>query len=161
LYTLQAVAGEETPSREVYWLLTPGDARLEIQPGEKTSLEALLAQAVRGAVRAPGELREAYFRAVFQLLSVMCARFGGEEIGQQFVRRFGSSTSVCSEKLLSDPLDDAEACRDLLQRALEYTLIVVPVDRLRGALKRLEEGLGEEILRAADVAGLRLSLPGG
>jgi hypothetical protein len=60
-----------------------------------------------------------------------------------------------------DPLHGAKACRDLLQRALEWALVVVPADQLGDALKRLEEGLGEEVLRAVDAAGLRLALPGG
>lgn len=158
-HVLQAVAEEETSFREVYWLLTPGDARLEIRPGGKVSLEALLAQAMRGAARSPGELREVYVQAVFQLLAIMCVRFGGEAVGQQFVRRFGSI--VCSEESLSDLLEDAKACRGLLERALEYALMVVPVDQMRSALKRLEESLGEEVLRAADAVGLRLSFPDG
>jgi hypothetical protein len=159
-YAVQAVV-EERSLREVYWLLTPGDVGLAIRHEEKISLEGLLAQAVRGTVRAPGELQAAYFRAVFQLISVMCARFGGEEIGQRFFQQFEPSLNDGLEKMRLDPLHGAKACRDRLQRALEWALVVVPADQLGDALKRLEEGLGEEVLRAVDAAGLRLALPGG
>jgi hypothetical protein len=159
-YALQAVAEEGPPPRDIYWLLTPWDARLEIRPAERASLETLLAQAVRGTVRAPEDLMRAYVHAVFHLLSLLCARSGGEEVGHQFARQFGPDLNACLEKLPSGLPADKEACRDLLQRALEYTLMVAPEDQLRGALERLEQGLGAEILRAADIAGLRLSLSG-
>ncbi len=158
-YALQAIAEEGPPPRDVYWLLTPWDARLEIRPEERASLETLLAQAVRGTARTSGDLVRAYVQAVFHLLSLMCARSGGEEVGQEFARQFGPDLNTCLEKLPAGLPADAENCRDLLQRALEYTLLVVPADQVGSALERLEQGLGREILQAADTAGLRLSLP--
>jgi len=157
-YALQAVAEEGPPPRDVYWLLTPWDARLEIRPETRASLGTLLAQAVRGTVRAPEDLMRAYVQAVFNLLSLMCARSGGEEVGQQFARQFGPDLNACLEKLPSGLPADVEACRGLLQRALEYTLLVAPADQLESVLEGLEAGLGKEILQAADAAGLRLSL---
>jgi len=158
-YALQAMAEEGPPPRDVYWLLTPWDARLEIRPEERASLETLLAQAVRGTARTPGDLVRAYVQAVFNLLSLMCARSGGGEVGQQFTRQFGPDLNACLEKLPSGLPADIETCRGLLQRALEYTLMVAPADQLGSALERLEKGLGREIIQAADAAGLRLSLP--
>jgi len=158
-YALQAIAEEGPPPHDVYWLLTPWDARLDIRPEERASLETLLAQAVRGTVRAPEDLMRAYIQAVFNLLSLMCARSGGEEVGQQFARQFGPDLNACLEKLPSGLPADVEACRGLLQRALEYTLLVAPADQLESALEGLEAGLGKEILQAADAAGLRLSPP--
>jgi len=160
-YALQAVAEEGPPPRDVYWLLTPWDARLEVRPEERASMETLLAQAVRGTARTSGDLVRAYVQAVFNLLSLMCARFGGEEVGHQFARQFGPDLNACLEKLPSGLPADIEACRGLLQRAMEYTLLVAPADQFGSALERLEAGLGKEILRAADAAGLRLSLPAG
>jgi len=158
-YALQAMAEEGPPPRDVYWLLTPWDARLEIRPEERASLETLLAQAVRGTARTPGDLVRAYVQAVFNLLPLMCARSGGGEVGQQFARQFGPDLNACLEKLPSGLPADIETCRGLLQRALEYTLMVAPADQLGSALERLEKGLGREIIQAADAAGLRLSLP--
>ncbi len=160
LYALQALM-ETGPRPDVYWLLTPWDARLEIQPGEKPPLEAILAQAVRGVVAAPSpaEQIKAYFQAVFSLLSLMCTRAGGAEIGRQFARQFGPEWSGCQEALDSGRPEAAEACRSLLQRALEYVLLTVPADQVRGALERLEAELGEETVRAAAAANLRVLPP--
>lgn len=103
----------------------------------------------------------AYFQAVFHLLSLMCARSGGQEVGQRFAHQFGPGVNVCLADLFSGLPAGAETCRGLLQQALEYTLLVAPADQVRSALERWEAGLGEKILRAADAAGLRLSLPAG
>ena len=113
---------------------------------------------MRGTARTSGDLVRAYIQAVFDLLSLMCARSGGEEVGQQFARQFGPDLNVCLGKLPSGLPADVEACRGLLQRALEYTLLVAPADQLDSALERLEKGLGREIVQAADAAGLHLSL---
>ncbi len=161
LYALQAVAEEGPPPRDVYWLLTPWGGHQDIRPEERASLETLLAQAVRGTARTTGDLGQAYCQAVFHLLSLMCARSGGQEVGQQFAHQFSPGLNICMEELSSGLPAGAETCRGLLQQALEYTLLVAPADQVRSALERLEAGLGEEILRAADAAGLRLSLPAG
>ncbi len=159
LYALQALM-EKEPRSEVHWLLIPWEARLDIQPEERPPLEVLLAQAVRGTVPtpSPAELTSAYFHAIFSAFSLMCARFGGGEIGRQFARQF-SDWSTRQEALRSNRPGAVEACRDLLLRALEYVLLTVPADQVRSALERLEAGLGEEIVQAATAAGLRLRLP--
>lgn len=159
-YAVQALMEKEIRP-DVYWLLTPWDARLDIRPEERPPLEALLAQAVRGAVQTPSpvELTKAYVQAVFSLFSLICTHSGGKEVGQQFAHQFGPDWNACQEALSSDRRDAIEACRDLLQRALEYILMVVPPDQLRSALGRLEAGLGEETIQVAADAGLRLLLP--
>ncbi len=150
LYALQALM-EKEPIPAVYWLLTPWDARPDIRPEEGLPLDVLLAQAVRGTIQAPSpaELTKAYAQAIFNAFSLLCTRFGGEEIGKQFARQFGPDWAACQS---------GRTCRDILQRVLEYALMVVPSDRVRNTLERLEAGLGEEIVQAATASGLRLSL---
>ncbi|MGC9083664.1 MAG: hypothetical protein ACP5ME_10865 [Anaerolineae bacterium] len=157
-YALQALR-EKGPYPDVYWLLTPWDARLNIQPEEMPPLETLLAQAVRGAVLtpSPAELIQIYLQAIFSLFSLMCAHSGGKEIGQQFARQFGPDWSACQEALNSGRPEAVETCRDLLQRALEYVLLTVPADQVSGALERLEAGLGEETIQAVAAANLRVT----
>lgn len=158
-YALQAIK-EKRGLPEVYWLLTPWDARPDIGPEEQPDLEALMAQAVRGTARtaSPEARIRAYFQAAFGLISLLCARFGGPEVGQQFTRQFGPTATACEDALASGQAAGIEACRTLLRQALEYALIVAPTDQVQGALARLEARLGEDILRAADAAGLRLRL---
>ncbi|MBC7228662.1 MAG: hypothetical protein H5T61_15755 [Thermoflexales bacterium] len=160
LYAVQALR-EKEPHSDVYWLLTPWDARQDVRPEGRPPLEVLLAQAVRGAVPTPSsvELTKAYFQAVFSLLSLLCTHSGGKEMGEQFAREFGPDWSACQEALGSGRPDAVEACRDILQRALEYVLLAVPADQMKSALERLEAGLGEEILQAAATASLRLLSP--
>lgn len=157
LYAVQALREKESHS-DVYWLLTPWEARLDIQPEERPPLEALLAQAVRGTVPtpSPAELTRAYFQAVFSLFSLMCTHSGGEEIGQQFARQFGPEWTACQDALGSGRPDAVEACRGLLRQALEYVLLTVPADQIKSAIERLEAGLGEETIQAVTAAGLRL-----
>ncbi|MCS7178539.1 MAG: hypothetical protein RML46_05245 [Anaerolineae bacterium] len=157
-YALQTMREPETTSGEIYWLLTPWEARLELRPEERPALEALLAQAVRGTARISGAWVQAYFQAVFHLLSLLCARSGGEEVRLQFVRRFGPQACVCEEIWQSGRLEDIGVCRELLQQILEYTLVVAPADQVNSALRRLEAGLGEEVIRAAEAFGLRLKV---
>lgn len=158
-YALQALA-EKEPRSEIYWLLSPWEARLDIQPEERPPLEVLLAQAVRGTTRtsSPAELANAYRQAVFSAFALLCARFGGEELGQRFAQLF-SDWSACQEALELNRPGAVEACQDLLQRALEYVLLMVPADQVRNTLERLEAGLGDEIVQAANASGLRLHLP--
>ncbi len=160
LYALQALV-ETGPRPDVYWLLTPWDARLDIQSEKKPPLETLLAQAVRGAVAAPSpaEQIKAYFQAVFSLLSLMCTRAGGAEIGRQYARQFGPEWSGCQEALDSGRPGAVEACRDLLRQALEYVLLTVPADQVRSALEQLEAELGEETIQAVAAANLRVFPP--
>ncbi|MFN3928851.1 MAG: hypothetical protein ACK4OK_04360, partial [Thermoflexus sp.] len=159
LYSLQAVM-EEEPDPAIYWLLTPWDARLDIQHEEKPSLEVLLARAVRGTIEkpSPAELTRAYLEAVLSLLSVMCARFCGRELGQRFPSPSGPELTACWEALHSGRPDMMEKCQELLQGALERVLLLVPADVVKKALAQLEAGLGEEIVQAAAASGLRLSL---
>lgn len=156
-YALQALM-EKEPHSDVYWLLIPWEARLDIQPEERPLLEALLALAVRGVTltSSPSELIKGYLQAVFSLFSLMCTHSGGEEIGQQFARQFGPHWSGCQRVLESGRPDAVESCRRLLQQALEYVLLVVPADQVKSALERLEAGLGEDTIQAITAAGLRL-----
>lgn len=159
LYALQAIM-EEEPDPTVYWLLTPWDARPDIRPDERPSPEILLARAARGTVQtpSPAELTSAYLQALFGVLSLICAQFGGKEVGQQFAQQFGPGWATCQEALRADRFERAEICRNLLQQALEYVLLIVPADHVKGALEQLEAGLGEEIVQAAAASSLRLSL---
>lgn len=155
-YALLALR-EEEPSPVVYWLLTPWGKHGGLSINEKPDLGILLAYAVRGTVPkpSPAELAKAYIQAVFSLLSVLCAHFGGQEVGERFMRQFHPDENVCLEGLSLGHPDAGRTCRDLLQQAQEYALLVVPSDQLRSAMRQLEAGLGEEVLLAAAAAGLR------
>ncbi|RME30812.1 MAG: hypothetical protein D6793_12975, partial [Thermoflexia bacterium] len=159
IYALQAIA-EKGPPSGMYWLLTPWESRPDIRPGEQVSPEALLAQAMRGAgsAHSSGSLARRYVHAVTSLASLLCARFGGEEVVQQFGQQFIPALQACEETWESGNPPGAE-CREHLQKALEYVLLVVPAAEVRQALDRLEAELGEESVQAAERLGLRLRVP--
>ncbi|MDW7990599.1 MAG: hypothetical protein RMK65_00305 [Anaerolineae bacterium] len=152
IYALQAVAEKGTPT--LYWLLTPWEGRLELQPGESLPLETLLAQAVRGTAQSPSSnefLAWTYVQATASLLSLLCARFGGAEVAREFGQWFLPALGACEG-------EPGAECREHLHRALKYVLMVAPAGEVQQALSRLEAGLGKETVRAAENLGLRLQV---
>ncbi|GEM_PF-892681 len=158
LYTLQAFQ-EPGAATEIYWLLVPGEAEIPLHPGERPPLETLLAQAIRGngEITSPETLCETYLETVGSTLSVLCARFGGTAIGEEWSTQFKKLIDVCRTDQKSGLPADMEACRSQFQSMLERALMIAPAEQVYDALERVDVAIGEETLRAVKAAGLHLS----
>lgn len=158
LYALQALT-EKAESSEVYWLLTPWQSRLEMRPGARLPLERLLAYAVRSTAEtlSSADLAWEYVYALWYRLVALGTRFGGEDIARQFVDRYTPALEAC-QKALEQGHQPEPSHRRLLQEAVDYILLVAPPETVRETVGRLEEELGEEVVRAAESAGVRIRL---
>lgn len=152
IYALQAVAEKE--GSEVYWMLTPWDARTRLRDLGIDAIEQMLAASFRQP-SAEWEAHAArYLQAAFRVLSFLCLHFGGPDAARGFVREFEPTLYKCLEGLYArQPVDP---CQQGIRRAVEYAMVMMPPELVKEAIRRMENRLGPEVVEAAQRLGLRL-----